>query len=44
MRASVPVRSLALDFKLADGQQWRTGMNNTPLFMVNTPQVFFAQL
>ncbi|SAL35696.1 catalase [Caballeronia sordidicola] len=42
--ASVPVRSLALDFKLPDGQQWRTGMNNTPVFIVNTPQAFFAQL
>jgi len=42
--ASVPVRSMALDFKLPDGQQWRTGMNNTPVFIVNTPQAFFAQL
>jgi catalase len=42
--ASVPVRSLALDFKLPDGQQWRTAMNNTPVFIVNTPQAFFAQL
>ena len=42
--ASVPVRSLALDFRLPDGQQWRTGMNNTPVFVVNTPQAFFAQL
>jgi catalase len=42
--ASVPVRSLALDFKLPGGQQWRTGMNNTPVFIVNTPQAFFAQL
>ena len=42
--ASVPVRSMALDFKLPDGQQWRTGMNNTPVFIVNTPQAFYAQL
>ncbi|MDB5831175.1 MAG: catalase [Caballeronia sp.] len=42
--ASVPVRSMALDFKLPDGQQWRTGMNNTPVFVVNTPQAFYAQL
>ena len=42
--ASVPVRSMALDFKLPDGQQWRTGMNNTPVFIVNTPEGFYAQL
>jgi catalase len=35
---------MALDFKLPDGQQWRTGMNNTPVFIVNTPQAFYAQL
>ncbi len=39
-----PVRSLALMFQLPDGQQWRTGMNNTPVFVVNTPQGFYAQL
>ena len=42
--ASTPVRSMALDFRLADGQQWRTGMNNTPVFVVNTPQGFYDQL
>jgi catalase len=41
---SSPVRSMALDFKLPNGQQWRTGMNNTPVFVVNTPQGFYEQL
>ncbi|TDV13940.1 catalase family peroxidase [Paraburkholderia caballeronis] len=42
--ASVPVRSLALLFRLSDGEQWRTGMNSTPVFAVHTPQQFYAQL
>lgn len=42
--ASTPVRSMALEFRLSDGQQWRTGMNNTPVFVVNTPEGFYAQL
>lgn len=41
---SVPVRSMALVFRQADGQQWRTGMNSVPLFGVRTPQEFYAQL
>ncbi|VVD80119.1 catalase [Pandoraea aquatica] len=41
---SVPIRSMALMFTLADGQQWRTGMNTTPLFAVRTPEEFYAQL
>ncbi|MFK0380171.1 catalase family peroxidase [Pandoraea sp. NPDC090278] len=41
---SVPIRSMALMFTLADGQQWRTGMNTTPLFAVSTPEEFYAQL
>jgi hypothetical protein len=36
--ACAPVHSLARDFKLPGGQQWRTGMNNTPVFIVNTPE------
>jgi catalase len=40
----VPVRSMALRFTQADGQQWRTGMNDIPVFSVSTPQAFFAQL
>jgi catalase len=41
---SVPIRSLALQFQLKDGEQWRTGMNSTPVFAVRTPLQFFAQL
>jgi len=37
-------RSMAILFKLRDGEQWRTGMNNTPVFAVNTPQAFYEQL
>lgn len=41
---SVPIRSLALRFTQANGQQWRTGMNSMPVFPIATPQAFFAQL
>jgi len=41
---SVPIRSMALRFALANGQQWRTGMNSMPVFPVATPQAFYAQL
>lgn len=41
---SVPIRSLALLFRQADGQQWRTGMNSVPLFPVRTPEQFYQQL
>ena len=34
------VRSLAILFKLPDGEEWRTGMINIPVFPVNTPQEF----
>ncbi len=39
-----PVRSLALQFTQRDGQQWRTAMNNSPVFVVATPTAFHAQL
>ncbi|SIT50424.1 Catalase-related peroxidase [Paraburkholderia piptadeniae] len=42
--ASVPIRSMALLFMQRDGQQWRTGMNSTPLFAVHTPEQFYQQL
>jgi catalase len=42
--SSMPIRSMALRFALANGQQWRTGMNSMPVFPVATPQAFFAQL
>ncbi len=41
---SVPLRSFALRFSLANGQQWRTGMNSMPVFPVGTPQAFYAML
>lgn len=41
---SVPIRSLALRFTQADGQQWRTGMNSMPVFPVGTTQAFFDSL
>jgi catalase len=34
------VRSLAIQFKQSDGEEWRTGMVNIPVFLVNTPQAF----
>lgn len=41
---SAPVRSMALRFNLANGQQWRTGMNSMPVFPVATPQAFYEQM
>jgi catalase len=38
------VRSMAVLFKLPNGEQWRTGMNNIPVFPVSTPQAFYEQL
>ncbi|MGA0601223.1 catalase family peroxidase [Caulobacter sp. KR2-114] len=38
------VRSLALDFALADGEHWRTGMVDIPVFPVKDPQGFRDQL
>jgi catalase len=40
---AVPVRSMALQFKSASGQEWRTGMNALPFFTVATPQGFLDQ-
>ena len=42
--SSVPIRSMALRFSQANGQQWRTGINSMPVFPVSTPQAFFALL
>lgn len=42
--SSVPIRSMALRFALANGQQWRTGMNSMPVFPVATPRAFYAML
>jgi catalase len=38
--AAVPVRSMALQMRLPDGQEWRTGINDIPGFPVSTPQAF----
>jgi catalase len=38
------VRSMALLFKLPHGEQWRTGMNNIPVFPFATAQAFYEQL
>lgn len=42
--SSIPIRSMALRFTQANGQQWRTGMNSMPVFPVATPQAFYDQL
>jgi len=38
------VRSMALLFKLPDGEEWRSGMNNIPVFVVNSAQAFRSLL
>src|SRR5260370_25876750 len=38
------VRSMAILFKLPNGEEWRTGLNNIPVFAVNTAQGFYDQL
>jgi catalase len=38
------VRGLALEFRLSNGQQWRTAMINLPVFPDNTPQGFYERL
>ena len=38
------VRSMALRFLPSGGQEWRTGMNNIPVFPVNSAQGFYEQL
>lgn len=38
------VRSMALSFRPANGEEWRTGMNNIPVFPVASPQAFYDQL
>jgi catalase len=39
--SSIPIRSFALRFDLADGEQWRTGMNAMPVFPVSTAKAFY---
>lgn len=42
--SSVPIRSFAVQFSQANGQQWRTGMNSMPVFPVGTPEAFYQML
>ena len=42
--AAHTVRSMALLFKQPDGQEWRTGMNNIPVFPVNSAEGFYDLL
>lgn len=38
------VRSMAVRIVAPDGQEWRSGMNSSPVFGVATPQAFFAMV
>jgi catalase len=38
------VRSMALLFKLPDGEEWRSGMNDIPVFPFNSAEGFYDQL
>src|SRR5262249_685987 len=38
------IRGLGLKFSLPDGEQWRTGMNSIPVFLVKTPAPFYERL
>ncbi len=38
------VRSMAVNFTLADGELWRTGINDIPVFPVRTARAFYDQL
>jgi len=38
------VRSMALRFLPIGGEEWRTGMNDIPVFVVNTNEGFYEQL
>jgi catalase len=42
--APAAVRSMALRFLLPGGEEWRTGMNNIPVFPVNSASGFYEQL
>jgi catalase len=42
--ATVRVRGIGLQITTPDGQEWRTGMINPPVFPVSTPQAFYALL
>ena len=38
------IRGLGLQFRLRDGEEWRTAMINRPVFPVNTAQAFYDNL
>lgn len=42
--APATVRSMALRFLPPGGEEWRTGMNNIPVFAVNSARGFYEQL
>jgi catalase len=42
--APATVRSMALRFQSPGGEEWRTGMNNIPVFPVNSARGFYDQL
>src|SRR6202790_3056651 len=42
--APATVRSMALRFLITGGEEWRTGMNNIPVFAVNSARGFYEQL
>jgi catalase len=42
--AAATVRSMALRFVPQGGEEWRTGMNNIPVFPVNSARGFYEQL
>ena len=42
--APATVRSMALRFRPPGGEEWRTGMNNIPVFPVNSARGFYEQL
>jgi catalase len=42
--ATATVRSMALRFLPRAGEEWRTGMNNIPVFAVNSARGFYEQL
>jgi catalase len=35
------VRSMAIRIVAPDGQEWRSGINNSPVFVVSTPRAFY---
>jgi catalase len=38
------IRGFGLEFRLRDGEEWRTAMINRPVFMFNTAQAFYDNL